>query len=53
MEGLVVRLANAREACLTKSNAPPAIEVRAVRAWLEFVFVMTTQPVAREKRGAG
>lgn len=28
MEGLVVRLANAREACLTKSNAPPAIEAR-------------------------
>lgn len=28
MEELVNRLANAREACLTKSNAPPAIEVR-------------------------
>lgn len=28
MEGLVTRLVDAREACLTKSNAPPAVEVR-------------------------
>lgn len=28
MEGLVTRLVDAREACLTRSNAPPAIEVR-------------------------
>lgn len=27
MEGLVTRLVEAREACLTKSIAPPAIEV--------------------------
>lgn len=38
MEGLITRLVDAREASLTKSNAPAAIEVRDFVNFFNFVL---------------